>query len=70
VLTEEIDIRDDEFDREPELEPAGPHFEPGARVRVPRHDEGVVLSVAGDQVTIAFPDGEARTFMIDFVEPA
>jgi ATP-dependent DNA helicase RecQ len=70
VLTEEIDIRDDEFAHEPEPEPAGPHFEPGARVRVPKHDEGVVLSVAGDQVTIEFPDGEARTFMVDFVEPA
>jgi ATP-dependent DNA helicase RecQ len=70
VLTEEIEIRDDEFDHEPEPEPAGPHFEPGARVRVPKHDAGVVLSVAGDQVTIEFPDGEARTFMADFVEPA
>jgi hypothetical protein len=26
--------------------------------------------VAGDQVTIEFPDQEKRTFLADFVEPA
>jgi hypothetical protein len=29
-----------------------------------------VLSVAGDQVTIEFPDQESRAFLVDFVEPA
>jgi len=68
VLTEDIEIRDDEFDREPEHgEPAGPSFEPGARVTVPKYGEGVVLSVAGDQVAIEFPDGEHRAFLADFV---
>jgi ATP-dependent DNA helicase RecQ len=68
VLTEELEIRDDEFDREPDAEaPAVPAFEPGARVTVPKYGEGVVLTVAGDQVTIAFPDGEARAFLADFV---
>ncbi|HEX9172213.1 MAG TPA: ATP-dependent DNA helicase RecQ [Telluria sp.] len=70
VLTEEIEIRDDEFAREPEPEPEGPQFQPGARVKVPRYDEGVVLAMAGNQVTIEFPDGEVRTFMVDFVQPA
>jgi ATP-dependent DNA helicase RecQ len=68
ALTEDIEIRDDEFDREPEGDvPAGPAFDAGARVTVPKYGEGVVLSVAGDQVHIAFPDGEARAFLADFV---
>ena len=68
VLTEDIEIRDDEFDREPEHDaPAGPAFEAGARVTVPKYGEGVVLSVAGDQVAIEFPDGEHRAFLADFV---
>ena len=41
---------------------------PGARVKVPKYGEGVVLSVAGDQVAIAFPDGEQRAFLADFVD--
>ena len=70
VLTEDIDIRDDEFDREPEADvPAGPAFDTGARVTVPKYGEGVVLSVAGDQVHIEFPDGEQRAFLADFVTP-
>jgi ATP-dependent DNA helicase RecQ len=66
----DIVIRDDEFDR-PEPAPGGaPPFEPGARVRVPRFDVGTVTGVAGDQVTIAFPDDSTRTFLADFVMPA
>jgi ATP-dependent DNA helicase RecQ len=69
VLTEEIEIRDDEFDREPEPEPdPATSFEPGERVKVPKYGEGTVLAVAGDQVTIDFPDGEHRAFLKDFVE--
>jgi hypothetical protein len=30
----------------------------------------VVVAVAGDQVTIEFPDEEKRSFVADFVEPA
>jgi ATP-dependent DNA helicase RecQ len=69
VLTEDIQIRDDEFDREPAPAPdPSSSFEPGAHVKVPKYGEGVVLSVAGDQVAIDFPDGEQRSFMKDFVE--
>jgi len=69
VLTEDIEIRDDEFDREPEdAAPAGPTFDAGARVTVPKYGEGVVLSVAGDQVHIEFPDGEQRAFLAAYVE--
>jgi ATP-dependent DNA helicase RecQ len=70
VALADIEIRDDEFEREPEAEPAPPAFEAGARVRVAKYDVGVVREMAGDQVTIDFPDGTSRTFMADFVEPA
>jgi ATP-dependent DNA helicase RecQ len=62
-------IRDDEFEREPVAE-AAPLFEVGAQVRVPKFDVGTVQSVAGDQVTIEFPDHSSRTFMAHFVAPA
>ncbi|WP_308600945.1 ATP-dependent DNA helicase RecQ [Massilia sp. Dwa41.01b] len=68
ALLEDIEIRDDEFDHTPEPEPSGPHFEAGMHVKVPKYGEGVVVSVAGDQVAIDFPDGEQRSFMADFVE--
>ncbi|WLI87779.1 ATP-dependent DNA helicase RecQ [Massilia sp. R2A-15] len=65
----EIDeIRDDEF--EPVAEVDAPLFEVGAAVTVAKYGEGVVQGVAGDQVTIEFPDKSSRTFMADFVEPA
>jgi ATP-dependent DNA helicase RecQ len=69
LALEDIEIRDDEFDRTPEPEPAGPQFEAGMKVKVPKYGEGVVVSVAGDQVAIDFPDGENRSFMADFVQP-
>ncbi|NML62374.1 ATP-dependent DNA helicase RecQ [Massilia sp. RP-1-19] len=64
------EIRDDEFDKEPEAAPEGPVFEVGAKVKVPKYDMGTVDSVAGGEVTIAFPDGETRTFMAEYVTPA
>jgi len=68
VLTEDIEIRDDEFDREPEPEPdPASLFEPGQRVKVPKYGEGMVVSMAADQVCIEFPDGEKRSFLKDFV---
>ncbi|HEY0064251.1 MAG TPA: ATP-dependent DNA helicase RecQ [Telluria sp.] len=66
----EIEIRDDEFERDAPQPPTGPQFEEGARVRVPKFDEGTVVGTAGDQVTIEFPDGSRRTFLADFVELA
>jgi ATP-dependent DNA helicase RecQ len=68
VLLEDIEIRDDEFDHEPEPAPdPATTFEAGARVQVPKYGEGVVVSTSGDQVCIEFPDGEQRSFMKDFV---
>jgi ATP-dependent DNA helicase RecQ len=37
---------------------------------VAKYGEGTVVSVAGDQVTIEFPDGETRSFVADYVESA
>ncbi|OIJ42928.1 RecQ family ATP-dependent DNA helicase [Massilia timonae] len=67
-LTEDIVIRDDEFDREPAPEPVKPKFEVGARARSAKFGEGVVVAIAGEQVTVDFPDGESRSFMADFLE--
>ena len=66
----QITIQDDEFDLVDPVPDPGPPFAPGAQVRVPKFDVGTVLRVAGDQVTIAFPDQSTRTFLVDFVEPA
>jgi ATP-dependent DNA helicase RecQ len=65
----DIDIRDDEFDRGEPAQNAGPQFEPGAAVKVPKFDQGTVVGVAGDQVTIAFPDNSTRVFLAEFVTP-
>jgi ATP-dependent DNA helicase RecQ len=69
ALTEELPIRDDEFDRTPEPD-AGPRFAVGEAVKVPKYDVGEVAALANDQVTIVFPDGEKRTFMANFVTAA
>ena len=63
----------DEFPPAPAQVPApapAPQIAVGSRVRVPRYQIGTVLSVAGDQVTIAFPENTTRTFMAEFVVPA
>ena len=71
ALIEDIEIRDDEFDREPAPEPAGPHYEVGGRARSPKFGEGVIVAVAGDQITLEFPDQEEpRTFLAEYLEPA
>jgi ATP-dependent DNA helicase RecQ len=64
------EIRDDEFDREVEAPTPPPLFDIGAHVRVPKYDVGVVQAVAGEEITIAFPDQSTRTFMAEFVAPA
>lgn len=67
LALEDIEIRDDEFNHTPEPAPTGPHFEIGMRVTVPKYGEGIVVSVAGDQIGIDLPDGEHKSFMADFV---
>ncbi|MGK5053491.1 hypothetical protein [Janthinobacterium sp. RB2P8] len=51
-------------------EPSSPLPAVGCCVCVPRYQIGTVLSLAGDQVTIAFPENTTRTFMAEFVAPA
>ncbi|RZA33391.1 MAG: ATP-dependent DNA helicase RecQ [Lysobacteraceae bacterium] len=71
ALLEDIEIRDDEFDREPAPVPSGPQYEVGGRARAPKYGEGTVVAVAGDQVTLTFPDQEEpRTFLAEFLAPA
>jgi len=67
-LSEDIVIRDDEFDREPLEEAPKPKFEVGARARSAKYGDGVVVAIAGEQVTVDFPDGESRSFMADFLD--
>lgn len=63
-------VLDDAAEAQAPAVPAEPLIAVGSRVRVPRFDIGTVLSVAGDQVTIAFPENTTRTFMAEFVAPA
>jgi ATP-dependent DNA helicase RecQ len=42
-------------------------FEIGARVRVPKYNEGEVVALVGNQVTVAFPDNVTRTFLSPYV---
>ncbi|HYD33523.1 MAG TPA: RecQ family zinc-binding domain-containing protein, partial [Methylophilaceae bacterium] len=44
-------------------------IEVGGFVTVPKYDEGQVVSIAGEQVTVTFPDNETRTFLRSFVTP-
>ncbi|MFP5407193.1 MAG: RecQ family zinc-binding domain-containing protein, partial [Gammaproteobacteria bacterium] len=49
-------------------EPARSRFRPGDPVRVPRYGSGQVAKVAGEEITIVFPDASLRTFVSDYVE--
>ena len=41
----------------------------GSAVKVPKYGEGLVVSSAGDKVTIRFPDSSTKTFLASYVEP-
>ena len=73
ALSSEIVIHDDEFwhppaDASKRDDHAGPILVAGSRVAVPKYGEGKLLSVAGNQASIEFPDGGHRSFMLDFVK--
>jgi ATP-dependent DNA helicase RecQ len=55
--------------RAPAREPAVAAVELGQRVTVPRYGSGTVTAIAGEAITIAFPDGRKRPFMRTFVRP-
>jgi ATP-dependent DNA helicase RecQ len=44
-------------------------IEAGSTVRVPKFGEGRVIAVAGDKVTIVFPNRQTKIFLRDYVEP-
>jgi len=46
---------------------AEPVFKTGDEVRVPRYGGGTVAQVAGDEVTVLFPDGARRAFVAEYV---
>ncbi len=53
--------------------PEAPAVQPitvGSQVKVPKFDIGTVLAVAGDKITIEFPERTTKTFMAEFVVPA
>ncbi|MEO8136593.1 MAG: ATP-dependent DNA helicase RecQ [Betaproteobacteria bacterium] len=43
-------------------------YERGDEVQVPRHGAGRVLRAENDQVTVEFPNGDARTFLRSYVQ--
>jgi ATP-dependent DNA helicase RecQ len=41
----------------------------GIKVNVPKFDTGQVVSIAGEQVTVIFPDNQTRTFLKSYLAP-
>jgi ATP-dependent DNA helicase RecQ len=52
----------------PKVEPLSA-FQLGDVVRVPRYGRGEVTQVAGEEVTVVFPDSRSRTFLSSYVTP-
>jgi ATP-dependent DNA helicase RecQ len=55
----------------PELEmlSASDPIQVGIKVNVPKFDTGQVVSIAGEQVTVIFPDNQTRTFLKSYIAP-
>lgn len=51
-------------------ENAAPVIETGEIVQLPKHGAGEVKAVEGDKITVAFADGETKTFKSEFVTRA
>jgi ATP-dependent DNA helicase RecQ len=47
----------------------GPLLKAGSPVRVAKFGEGHIISIAGDKITIVFPNSQTKTFMRDYVAP-
>lgn len=41
----------------------------GVKVSAPKYDEGQVVSIVGDQITVIFPNNETRTFLKSYLAP-
>lgn len=46
-----------------------PWLKVGSPAKVPKFGEGRIVSIAGDKITIVFPNSQTRVFMRDYVEP-
>jgi ATP-dependent DNA helicase RecQ len=53
--------------RQRKPQPSVPALHVGSTVSVPRFGEGRVVSIAGDKITIAFPDSSTKTFLREYV---
>jgi ATP-dependent DNA helicase RecQ len=53
--------------RQRKPQPSTPALHVGSTVSVPRFGEGRVASIAGDKVTIIFPDSSTKTFLREYV---
>jgi hypothetical protein len=51
-----------------EPRPTPSPFEVGELVKAPRHGEGVVAAVRGDEIAVKFPDRSTRTFLAAFLK--
>jgi ATP-dependent DNA helicase RecQ len=51
------------------IEKSAPALIKGSPVSVAKFGEGRVVSIAGDKITIVFPDRKTRTFLRDYVKP-
>jgi len=69
VPSDEVEDEDKSSLRKPAPNPESDPLQIGVLVTVPKYDEGQVVSIAGDQVTVNFPDNETRTFLRAFVTP-
>ncbi|RZI42126.1 ATP-dependent DNA helicase RecQ [Herbaspirillum sp. HC18] len=52
----------------PSATPTKAPLRAGSAVRVPKYGEGLVVSCAGDKITIRFPDSRTKTFLASYVE--
>lgn len=59
----EIAIENDNSHRVQESDP----FQIGAKVSVPKYDKGEVVTIAGDKITVIFPNNETRTFLKSYL---
>ena len=60
--------KDDPMHRPAGPQRAPPLFKPGDSVRVPRYGDGKVAQVAGEEVTVLFPDRARRRFLMAYVQ--
>jgi ATP-dependent DNA helicase RecQ len=55
----------------PSIEPAKAvdPIQIGIKVSVPKYNEGQVVAIAGEQISVVFPNSETRTFLRSYLTP-